>query len=156
MVYFTDFGMNIMDGCLTALVLFSGISVLVTFSFGKKSQVTTVEVARGERLLLYQTTFITSWLLFSRLISLLRTYLISTHEDLELLLLILYDLYNLCGFFANSISLLLLFYLSSGVRAEFSRRFRFIRWLYKAKQIIPIMLTTDIRPLNNGMINRDQ
>ena len=153
MVHFTNFGMNAMDGCLTVLVLVSGVLVLITFLFGRKIEIMTAEIARGERLLMYQTTFITSWLLFSRLISLLRTYLISTHEDLELLLLILYDLYNLCGLFTNSISLLLLFYLSSGVRAEFFRRFTFLQALRDNKRILPVIFTTDVQMSRNDAMN---
>ena len=144
-VHFTEFGSNIMDLSLTVLLLFAGATILVTFKFGKRPTTMTAEVIRGERMLLYNTAFITFWLVLSRLINIVRSYILSTTPDSELLLHIIYDLTNLCGLFANPGALLVLYYLSSPLRKEFHYTFRHV-FLYRVNKqpvgSLPTVYTT--------------
>ncbi|KAE9547567.1 hypothetical protein FO519_009222 [Halicephalobus sp. NKZ332] len=134
LIYFIDSGLNPMDICLTTLLGIAGASVILTFAFGKKTTSMNAEVARGERMLMYNTTFGTFWLIFSRLINFYRTY-VETTEDPQLMLDILYFVYNICGLFANPGSLIFLYYLSSAVRAEFHDTFHFLQSFKSKKKI---------------------
>ena len=136
LIYFTDYGLNIMDIYLAILLLFSGATILITFTFGKKPTTMTAEVIRGERMLLYNTAFITFWQVSSRSVNLLRSYLISTGKPHKLFLNILYDINNLCGLFANPGALLVLYYLSSPLRNEFHQTFKSMLCFKIHKQIV--------------------
>ena len=122
-IYYTNFGQNATDIYLTVLILSSGGILIITLILGKKLTTMTAGSMKADRLLMYNTIFISFWLIFSRIINIYRTNLTSPEETSEMTTLILYNLTNFCGLCSNPIGLLFLLYLSSPLREEFCQTF---------------------------------
>ena len=110
-------------GYSTALLLLSTVAILFTFKLVKKSGHVTRDIIKAERVLLYQTTFVTLWMIMANACDCAVLYL-SNCLDVDVLVSeYLYEIMDICRLFANPGSLLFLFCISKAVRLEFYQTF---------------------------------
>ncbi|KAE9546327.1 hypothetical protein FO519_010461, partial [Halicephalobus sp. NKZ332] len=115
----------IVYGFLGIVSLLSAVIMSITFKLAKKQTAATPEIVRAERMLLYNTTFVTVLMTIANVIEWAVVY-IAKYVDVHWLVVDgLYDLHDLCILLSNPGSLLLLYYVSNAVRAEFRDTFRF-------------------------------
>ena len=98
---------------------------------------------RAEKILLYQTTFVTFWMLVMNVLNCVILYYAIEGLLDELTNNIMYVIVYICRLLANPGSLLFLFHISKTVRTEFHRTFRSLLCCFKGKnQVLPTSFHT--------------
>ena len=123
-------------------LLISTIILIITLKFSRKTAFTTPEVLKAEKMLLYHTTFVTIWMVFAQLGDILRSYLWELDDIPEWTDLAIRNFVDLCYLVANSGSLLFLFSLSTPLRKEFYKAFKFLRCFKSRKNVASNSMTT--------------
>ena len=133
-------GIYISDGFSSIFLVLSTTIVIITFKFTKKSTSMSPAVIRAEKLLLYNTSFITFWLVIAQIFDAVSVYLSYNKMSPEWLELAFYDIIYFAMWISNPGSLLYLLYLSSMLRDEFRQTFGFL-WYFKKKKIFVAIST---------------
>ncbi|KAE9546887.1 hypothetical protein FO519_009901 [Halicephalobus sp. NKZ332] len=137
MLFYWDIGYYFADSYFISIVLLSGATVVIILTFAKKSTHLTPEIMRVEKLLLYQTAFMTFWLVMAQVIEFADLYLVLNNIIPHWLDKGLYATMKFCVLISKPGSLLLLLYLSTVVRTEFRETFELFCCFISKREVSP-------------------
>ena len=127
---------------LATILLISIVIVIITLKFSRRAAFATPETVRAEKMLLYHTTFVTVWMILAQIGDICREYFWQLDDTPDWVDLAMRNFIDLCYLVANSGSLLFLFSLSTSLRKEFYKTFKFLQWFKSRKNLASNSITT--------------